>query len=246
MDKNIKIEISYKGTRYHGFQRQKDRLSIQEVLEDALSKNLREDIQIEGSGRTDKGVHALRQVANFKTGTHIPTPKIPRLVNYDLPDDITIMDAIEVDYDFHSRFLAKSRTYCYNIYQAQNPSGLLNDISWHIYQNIDIKKMEEGADLLIGTKDFLGFSQGSDEKKSTIRCIYSIDIVKTDNFIKIRITASSFLRSMARIIVGSLVGLGTGDLELGDFRLGLETKDRTKLGPTAPAKGLVLEEVSYD
>ena len=243
--KNVKLTIEYDGTNYHGWQYQSNVNSIQEEIEKALTKITGEYINIFGSGRTDAGVHAVGQVANFYTTCQLPVERFKYALNMRLPRDITIVDSEEVNLDFHSRFSAKKKKYKYIIYNNEIPSVINRNYSYHIINKLNIDEMKEASEFLIGTHDFKSFMTKGTVVKDTIRTIYSIDIIKQDKFIEIIIVGSSFLRSMIRIIVGTLILIGNGKLEkqaLPNIILG---KKRCLSGPTVPPQGLYLEKVYY-
>ena len=243
--KNVKLTIEYDGSNYHGWQYQSNVSSIQEEIEKALRKVTGEYIDIFGSGRTDAGVHATGQVANFYTTCQLPSERFKYALNMRLPRDIIIVDSEEVELDFHSRFSAKRKEYKYIIYNNEMPSAINRNYSYHIINKLNIDEMKMASEYLIGTHDFASFMTKGTIVKDTIRTIYSIDIIKNDKFIEVIIEGSSFLRSMIRIIVGTLVLIGNGKLKkeaLSNIILG---KKRCLSGPTAPAQGLYLQKVYY-
>ena len=243
--KHIKLKVSYRGTNYHGFQLQPKHETIQGILEEVLTRNLKESISVIGSGRTDKGVHALAQVVSFKTCSKIPVAKLPRYINYDLPEDITVVDAQEVPKDFHPRYDAKSRLYRYTIINQPNPLGYYNDLAWHVPFALDVDDMREASKYLIGVHDFRSMMKKDSKENNTYREIYSIDINRCDSLIDIDVSGSSFLRNQVRIMVGTLVEVGLGKIEKNQIPTILNKKNRLKAGVTAPAEGLSLVEVRY-
>lgn len=245
MMKNVKLIIEYDGTNYHGWQYQNNVNSIQEEIENALTIITGEFIDIFGSGRTDAGVHAIGQVANFYTTSQLPIERFKYALNMRLPRDITIVDSEEVDLDFHARFSAKGKRYKYIIYNNEMPSAINRNYSYHIINKLNVDEMIKASEYLIGTHDFRSFMTKGTVVKDTIRTIYSIDINKNSSFIEVIIEGSSFLRSMIRIIVGTLILIGNGKLKkeaLPNIILG---KKRCLAGPTAPAQGLYLQKVYY-
>lgn len=245
MMKNVKLIIEYDGTNYHGWQYQNNVNSIQEEIENALTIITGEFIDIFGSGRTDAGVHAIGQVANFYTTCQLPIERFKYALNMRLPRDITIVDSEEVDLDFHARFSAKGKRYKYIIYNNEMPSAINRNYSYHIINKLNIDEMVKASEYLVGTHDFRSFMTKGTVVKDTIRTIYSIDINKNISFIEVIIEGSSFLRSMIRIIVGTLILIGNGKLKkeaLPNIILG---KKRCLAGPTAPAQGLYLQKVYY-
>lgn len=244
--KNILLVIEYEGSNYHGWQKQPGLLTIQGELEKALFKATKEEVELIGSGRTDKSVHALGQVANFKTNCNIPGHKYKYLMDFLLPDDISIMDSMEVDLDFHSRFDAKGKIYRYRVYNGKLPRAILRNFTYYYPYELDIEKMQRAAEFLIGTHDFSSFKVERSDVHSSIRTIYSIDIVKTKDVVEFIIDGKSFLHNMVRIIVGTLLYIGSGKFKVDYIQEILSKKNRAFAGITAPAQGLYLEKVYYD
>ncbi|MBU5425684.1 tRNA pseudouridine(38-40) synthase TruA [Tissierella pigra] len=245
--KNIKLTIEYEGTNYAGWQRQDNVITIQEKLEGALEILTNEKIKLIGSGRTDGGVHALAQVANFITNATIPGERYKYALKFLLPDDITIMDSEEVDIGFNSRFSATKKTYKYIVYNGELPKALYRNFSYYVPYDIDIDKMIDASKYLIGTHDFASFMAAKSSVKSTIRTIYSISIEKEkeNELIIFKIEGNSFLRNMVRIIVGTLLEIGFGKLNVEDLCKIISEKNRELAGHTAPPQGLFLEKVFY-
>ncbi len=243
--KNYKICVQYDGTKYNGWQRQKNtKNTIQERFENVLSLMCNHRVEIFASGRTDAGVHAAAQVANFKCETELFCDEIMDYLNHYLPTDILVTDIEEVDERFHSRLNAVSKTYEYTI-ATKKPDVFIRKYVYFTDAAPDVEKMQKAAELLLGTHDFLGFSSVGKTKKSTVRTINSIDIEENDGLIKIKINASGFLYNMVRIIAGTLFDIGTGKLSANDIECIFNTKTRADAGVTLPACGLKLVEVFY-
>lgn len=245
---NYKLTIGYDGARYQGWQKNKNaKDTIQTKLENVISEVIGEKIQITGSGRTDKGVHAQAQVANFKTKQRQKSTELKAALNALLPDDIVIQAVNKVDDDFHSRFSSLSKTYRYTIWKAEAERRPLFErkFVYPIEYVLDIDSMLIAAQHLLGEHDFKGFSNDK-TKKSTIRTINSIDIIEDDDFIEIEINGNGFLYNMVRVIVGTLIEIGTGERHDSSIETIFATKDRLKAGYTVPAKGLCLVEVIYE
>lgn len=242
---NVKILLEYEGTCYSGWQRQKNAVSIQEVLEKAIQSITNEKVRVIGSGRTDSGVHALEQVANFKTYTKIPMEKLPYAINSKLPEDITVKHAQIVPEDFHARFSAKSKAYSYSIYNAEFPSPLLRRYVYFFPLPLNLEEMRKAADILTGEHDFKSFMASNSSVKSTVRCIKRFEILKRGNLITLQIEANGFLYNMVRIIAGTLVDIGIGKTKAEDMISILNSKDRSNAGRTLPAHGLCLMKVIY-
>ncbi|MDU2149562.1 MAG: tRNA pseudouridine(38-40) synthase TruA [Paraclostridium sordellii] len=242
--RNIKLTIQYNGKNYCGWQKQNDSLGVQGTIEQAIKEITSEDIKITGSGRTDAGVHALGQVANFNTESSIPIEKIPSALNSKLPKDISIINAEEMPLDFHSRYCAKGKTYRYMIYNNQYRTPIYNNISYFVKYDLDLEKMQKEAKSLIGTYDFKGFMSSGSSVKDTVRTIYDIQIIKQEDLIVIEVQGNGFLYNMVRIIVGTLVDIGRGRIN-SDMSSIIESKSRSMAGHTAPAQGLFLKKVDY-
>lgn len=237
--------LAYEGTNYAGFQRQLNAPTIQGVLEDKLSLILNSKVTIIGAGRTDAGVHADGQVANFKTANPLPVVKIQKALNSLLPEDILIRSVEETVLDFHARYSAKSKTYSYTIYNDElRPLFNRNFVYYYRYR-LDLERMKKAAGFLVGKHDFKSFQAAGSKVVNTIRTIRFYHLNQTGPLIKIIINADGFLHHMVRNIVGSLILVGNGKLPVEGFKDLIERKDRTLAGPTAPAQGLCLEEVFY-
>jgi len=244
---NIRLEIEYDGTNYCGWQVQSraKKKSIQEVIEQALQEILRKKIKVIASGRTDAGVHARAQTANFKADCSIPPERLQLALNSILPPDIAISKVEEVSPDFHSRFSAKSKLYRYTILNRGHPSALSRDFIHSVWEPLDLKRMRQEAKSLLGKHDFSAFCASAGKKKNPVKEIRSLKITKKGDFIYIDIEANSFLYNMVRNIAGTLIEAGRGKLKKGALAKILASKDRKQAGATAPAKGLCLLGAKY-
>lgn len=241
---NIALVIQYLGTSYKGWQRQINLPSVQEEIEKAVFHITGEKINLTGSGRTDAGVHALGQVANFITETDIPAEKFSQALNHFLPNDIRIVQSIEVFDSFNARYHAKRKTYMYVIDNSSVESPFLHGRSCFVPKKLDIHKMKGALEILVGTHDFSSFKAEGSFTKTDIRTIFNAEIKKEKNIIKIFITGDGFLYNMIRIISGTLIGIGKGkDYNILNI---LEKKSRSFAGQTAPACGLFLYSVEYE
>ena len=244
--RNIKIIIEYEGSNYFGWQKQPEGPTIQETIENALEKITGESIALLGSGRTDSGVHARGQVASFKTESHIKATEFQMGLNSTLPKDITILDAQEVDPDFHAQFSTRSKVYNYQILNRTHPSALLRKRSWYIPAPLDIDQMKKSAEYLIGEHDFKAFAQSGTEVRTTLRTVLRAHIEQKDNnIIEFNIEATGFLKRMVRLITGTMVQVGKGRITPLDFSKILDSGEKTKFVYAAPAHGLYLQEVKY-
>lgn len=243
--KNYKITVQYDGSRYNGWQRQGNtQNTIQERFENVLSKMCGKNIEIYASGRTDAGVHAEAQAANFKCDTELSAEEIKEYLNKYLPQDILVTSVTAADERFHSRLNAVSKTYEYKI-AIRKPDVFIRKFVYFSGDTPDIEKMRFAAKYIVGTHDFKGFSSVGKTKKSTVRTINYIEIFEEDGIITIRINGNGFLYNMVRIISGTLYEIGTGKLGETVISEIFETKSRELAGATLPACGLKLIEVFY-
>lgn len=241
--RNIKLLIEYEGTHYSGWQRQEDSPTIQGEIERALKIILREETGIIGAGRTDAGVHAKGQVANFRSGTPLQCADIKHGLNGLLPEDIVIREAEEVAIDFHSRFSARERLYTYTI--TRDPVALLRNCTWHLNYDLHIDVMRWAAAAILGAHDFSSFCKTASEVDHH-RCTVNAATWESDGtLLRFTIRADRFLHGMVRALVGTMVDVGRNYTPLEEFVSLLEQGDRSKAGMAAPAKGLVLDGVFY-
>lgn len=243
--RNIMIVIEYDGTNYHGWQCQRNAVTVQETVVHAIKKITGEEIDLIGSSRTDAGVHAYYQVANFRTDTKIPSEKLPYALNSVLPDDISIVDAKDVGDNFHSRYSTKKKRYRYLILNSKFPVPMMRNYSWHVSWNLNIEDMKEALKYFTGKHDFSAFKASKSSSKNPVRTIYDICLEKEDELIKLEIEADGFLYNMVRIITGTIVYVGMGKIKAYDIQDILDSKDRTKAGITAPPQGLYLLKIFY-
>ena len=246
MVKNFKIVIEYDGTRYHGWQRQKKDATIQGEIEKALWIMTTKHIVLNGSGRTDAGVHALGQTANFLCDTDLEPMVFQRGLNSLLPEDIVIRECRQVDDTFHARYNVKSKIYHYRIFNHPVPAAINRLYVWSIRKQLDTEAMRFAASHIIGHNDFKAFEGAGSPRALTTRHVMAADLVGSDNrLLTFRIEADGFLRFMVRNIVGTLVDVGLGKTLPAEFKRILKSMDRTRAGATAPARGLCLMEVKY-
>jgi tRNA pseudouridine38-40 synthase len=246
---NIKLTLEYEGTKYYGWQRQKSLLSIQEILEEKISKITQEKIILSGSGRTDAGVHALGQVANFKTNSSIPWAELPLILNRLLPLDIRIKKAEEVDGNFHARYSAVSKIYHYYVLNSSLNNNYLSiflrNYVYRVYKKINLEEMKKASIFLQGKHDFASFACSGSRIRNWERTIKDINIIRKGNIFCFHIEADAFLYKMVRIIVGTLLEVGKGNINYLEIKKILEAKNRKMAGKTVPAKGLFLMKVKY-
>ncbi len=246
METNFLITIEYDGSPYHGWQRQKSDPTIQAEIENALETMTGKKITVTGSGRTDAGVHALGQAANFTCDTGLPPAVFQKGLNSLLPDDIIITDCLRVPADFHARFSAIAKTYRYRIVNQPTAPAIGRQYAWHIAQKMDLGSMQAVARILLGEHDFKSFEGSGSPRAHTIRTVRRAEVAAAENrFIDITIEADGFLRYMVRNIVGTLVAVGRGKITATDVREILRGKDRSAAPATAPPHGLFLVQVDY-
>lgn len=245
--RNIKLVLEYDGSRYDGWQKQKGGKgqTIQDKIEEVLKKMTGEEIEVIGAARTEAGVHAYEQIANFKTDSPMKVYEMKHYLNRYLPRDIAVLEALEVPDRFHASFNAKSFKYEYKITTGEVASVFERKYNYYSFKPLDIGKMKEAAKYFIGKKDFKAFSDNKRMKKSTIREIYDVEVYGGVNEISIFIHGDDFWPHMARIIVGTLMETGYGNMEPVQIPVVIESLDREKAGPTAEARGLFLQEVLY-
>ena len=243
---NFKITIEYDGSAYHGWQRQAAERTIQGEIENALMIMTGDSITVIGSGRTDAGVHALSQAANFRCNTLLTPEAFLKGLNSLLPEDIVITSCKVVSEKFHARYDVKSKVYDYRILNRLLPAAVSRQYAWHVRKKLDLVAMQEALRFAIGSHDFKAFEGTGSPRASTDRCILNADFLKTDNdYVILKIEGDGFLKFMVRNIVGTLVDVGLGKITPDDFKQILISKDRNLAGITAPAHGLFLMEVKY-
>lgn len=244
--KRIKLTVAYDGTNYHGWQVQPNAVTIEGKLNEAISELTKETIQVIGASRTDAGVHALGNVAVFDTESRIPGGKFSYALNQRLPDDIVIQQSQEVDKDFHPRYCTCEKTYEYVILNRKFPLPEYRNTAFFYYGDLDIKAMQEATKAFLGEHDFASFCSAGAQVKTTVRTIYELTVEKKDNdMICIRVRGNGFLYNMVRIIAGTLLEVGKGNIEAKSLENRIAAADRSQAGPTAPARGLKLIRIQY-
>jgi tRNA pseudouridine38-40 synthase len=243
---NFKIVIEYDGTGYHGWQRQKEDRTIQQEIEEAISTMTAGKVSLAGSGRTDAGVHAVGQVANFLCETSLSPEVFQKGLNSLLPEDIVIKDCRIVDQSFHARYDARSKIYHYNILNCKLPTAIGRQYAWHIIKKLDTAAMQSAVSHIIGRHDFQSFEGSGSPRSDTTRNITEATLIEHDDGrIVFKIEGNGFLRYMVRNIVGTLVDVGLARITPAEFKEILESRDRSNASATAPAHGLFLMEVKY-
>ena len=244
--RNIKMTIQYEGTKYKGWQKQKGiDMTVQGKIENVLSKMTEEDIQVIGCGRTDSGVHAENYTANFKTKCkHSIETMMEYLYEY-LPEDIVVKSMKDTTERFHSRYNIKSKTYVYRINNNKYRNVFNRKYEYHIMERLHLDEMKKAAEYLVGTHDFQSFTSLKPGSKPTLRTINYINITKNEGIIEIEVNGNGFLLNMVRIITGTLIEVGLGNLKHEDVEVILNEKKKREDIPIAQAKGLFLKEVKY-
>ena len=246
MPRTIKLVIEYDGTGYGGWQRQTNAPSVQAAIEDRLREMTREPaLFLRGAGRTDAGVHALGQVASFRTEARIPAEGFRKGVTALLPRDIAVVAAEEMDEAFDARFSARGKLYRYRILSAPSRAPLRDRFVWHVQKALDLERMRAAARHLVGRLDFAAFRASDCERRTTVRTLDRLDIFAHADEIVIEVEGDAFLKNMVRILAGTLSAVGRGEVSPDEVARIRDTRDRTQAGMTAPARGLTLVHVRY-
>ncbi len=246
-EKNIKLVIEYDGGGYHGWQRQRGVLTIQEVVESRLAIMLGRDVCVRAAGRTDAGVHALGQVVNFYTSARLTPEDVQRGMNSLLPEDIVVKSAEEVPTSFHARYSAVCKCYRYYVLNRHLPSALWRRYAWHVPYKLDISRIEHALGALEGTHDFSSFRASRSSVRSSVRTLYHARCcVSGGELLVFSFLGDGFLRHMVRIMVGTMVEVGMGKRGVDEIPYIIEARERSRAGITAPAHGLYLVDVRYE
>lgn len=243
--RNISLLISYDGTNYHGWQCQPDVATVQETIAGKIEKVVNHSVKLYAAGRTDSGVHAMGQVVNFHSESSIALKGLVRGINSMIPDDIRVLNAIDVKTDFHARYSAKSKTYLYRILNSRNNSPFYCRYSWYYPFRLNIEKMNDALKTIVGAHDFSSFKKKHESYKNHMREVLRAEVCKKGDFVDICLEATGFLRYMVRNIVGTIVLVGTGKLPVEGFVSVLKSGNREMAGPTAPPQGLFLQKIDY-
>lgn len=243
--KRIMLTVAYDGTNYNGWQVQPNGVTIEGELNQALCALMQEDIAVIGASRTDAGVHALCNIAVFDTESRIAPEKIAPALNARLPEDIRIQASVQVADDFHPRHCDTKKTYEYRIYMGKYENPIGRQYAHFVYVPLDVKKMQQAAAYLVGEHDFKSFCVAKAQVLTTVRTIYDIKVQREGNYLTIRVCGSGFLFNMVRIIAGTLLEVGRGQIESDQMKEILDARDRQAAGPTAPARGLTLVEFEF-
>lgn len=243
--RNLLVTLSYDGSYYHGWQIQKNAVTVQEVFQKALEKVLCENTEIKGCSRTDSGVHANMYCVSFKTEKSIPCENMVRALNTYLPKNIAVTSCKEVSDDFHARYSVKSKRYVYRIYNGKIRNPFLEKYAFHYWYPIDEKYLNVEAQAFLGTHDFSGFCSANSDVEDTVRTVYSFSIERSGDDVFFTVEADGFLYNMVRIMIGTLLFISEGKIKSGELSSVIDSKKRSAAGKTAPPQGLYLDFVNY-
>ncbi|CAB1261695.1 tRNA pseudouridine(38-40) synthase TruA [Clostridium sp. MT-14] len=243
--KNIKLTIQYDGTNYSGWQRQKNAVTVQEKLEDAIRETTGSFSETIGSSRTDAGVHAKEFVCNFFTDSKIPATNFKMVLNGVLPEDIVVLKSERMDDNFHARFHSIGKKYVYTIITGNNRPVIGRQYVYYFRRKLDIEKIKIACKYFLGMHDFSAFKKKGGSVRSSVRTISEMTVVQEGKLIKFNVIGNGFLYNMVRIMVGTLLEVGVGRFKPEDVKYILESKDRSRAGKPVPARGLCLEKVFY-
>ncbi|MBQ9699973.1 MAG: tRNA pseudouridine(38-40) synthase TruA [Lachnospiraceae bacterium] len=246
MGKRVFLRIAYDGTNYCGWQIQINGITVEEIINRELSRLLGEEIVVIGASRTDSGVHALGNVAVFDTESRIPAEKMSFALNQRLPEDIRVQESFEVAADFHPRYTNSIKTYEYKILNKRHPMPTERLYSYFVYMPLDVEKMKQAAEYIVGEHDFKSFCSNRTQVENTVRTVYKLDVFKENDMIHFVISGNGFLYNMVRIIVGTLVKVGLGVYPPEHVKEILDACNRDVAGPKAPAEGLTLVKIQYE
>ncbi|HTF56689.1 MAG TPA: tRNA pseudouridine(38-40) synthase TruA [Planctomycetota bacterium] len=244
--RNLRLTLEYDGTRYFGWQVQDGKSTVQGEVERAVREISGAETTVIGSGRTDAGVHAVGQVANFRTSCRIPAPKWPLALNAHLPDDIRVVSAEDVPIEFHAQFNAKRKTYVYTVLNRDVASAIERDHCHFVRRSLDLAAMAEASKFLVGTHDFRAFGSDMSTKEKTVRTIDRAEVLSERPRVRFLFRGNGFLYNQVRAMVGTLLDVGLGKGPPDHVKRVLEGRDRTKAGANVPARGLCLVSVEYD
>lgn len=243
--RNLLVTLSYDGSYYHGWQIQKNTVTVQEVFQKALEKVLCENTDIKGCSRTDSGVHANMYCVSFKTEKSIPCENTVRALNTYLPKNIAVTSCKEVSDDFHARYSVKSKRYVYRIYNGKIRNPFLEKYAFHYRYPIDEKYLNNEAQAFLGTHDFSGFCSANSDVEDTVRTVYSFSVERSGDDVFFTVEADGFLYNMVRIMIGTLLFISEGKIKSGELSSVIDSKKRSVAGKTAPPQGLYLDFVNY-
>ncbi len=245
--RNIRICIAYNGTAYHGWQRQNNNITVQQLVEDCMSRIMNQRITAHGCSRTDAGVHAREFFLNARTDSVIPCPGLMRAMNKMLPDDIAVLSCEDAGEDFHARFSAHGKEYIYLVNNAAHKDVFGSDLALFYPYRLDEKRLDSAAKLFVGTHDFAAFckAEAKEHLKTTVRTVFDFTVTRSGDTVSFTVSGDGFLHNMVRIMVGTLIYVNEGKRTEADIARSLETGERTDAGVTIPPHGLYLNKVFY-
>ena len=245
--RNIRICIAYNGTAYHGWQRQNNNITVQQLVEDCMSRIMNQRITAHGCSRTDAGVHAREFFLNARTDSVIPCPGLMRAMNKMLPDDIAVLSCEDASEDFHARFSAHGKEYIYLVNNAAHKDVFGSDLALFYPYRLDEKRLDSAAKLFVGTHDFAAFckAEAKEHLKTTVRTVFDFTVTRSGDTVSFTVSGDGFLHNMVRIMVGTLIYVNEGKRTEADIARSLETGERTDAGVTIPPHGLYLNKVIY-
>ena len=243
--RNLLLEISYDGSHYHGWQVQKNAVTVQEVFQDAVERLFGERLDIKGCSRTDSGVHANSYFVSFKTDKNIENDKVVMALNTYLPKDIAVRACREVGDDFHPRYSAASKEYIYKLYNGKIRDPFLNNYAFHYRYPINAEYLNDEAKAFIGTHDYRGFCSSRSDVEDTVRTVKNFNVFREGDTVCFKAEADGFLYNMVRIMVGTLLFVNEGKIKRGELAAVIESGERSRAGKTAPPQGLYLNRVNY-
>lgn len=243
--KNLLITIQYDGSSYHGWQVQKNALTVQEVFQNAVEKVFLERLDVKGCSRTDTGVHANMYCLTLKTDMDISNEGVVLALNSHLPNDIAVMDCCEVSEDFHPRYSCKSKEYIYKIYNGKIRNPFYSKYAFHYRYNIDAEYLNRECKAFVGTYDYCGFCSSKSDVEDTVRTVKNFEVWRDDDMVYFRVEADGFLYNMVRIMVGTLLFVSEGKIKEGELINVIQSKERKSAGKTAPPQGLYLNKINY-
>ena len=243
--RNIKLKLEFDGTFYVGWQRQINGIAVEQKVREAIKKLTGEEPDLIGCSRTDAGVHARGYICSFKTECTIPAVRMKFALNNILKDDIVVLESEEVYEEFHARFSAKGKRYTYTICNREIPTAIGRNYVYFFKRALNTDRMEAATAFLVGKHDFSSFKNANSAARSNVRTIFDLTVSRIGDMVTISVTGDGFLYNMVRIIAGTLIEVGLGDISPEDMGNILKSEDRTKAGRTVPASGLCLEEVFY-
>lgn len=244
--RNLLLEISYDGSRYHGWQIQKNAVTVQEAFQNAVEKLFGSRLDVKGCSRTDSGVHANSYCVSFKTDRDIKNENIVRALNTYLPKDIAVLSCVDVDDAFHARYSVSSKEYVYKLYNGKIRDPFLNNYAFHYRYPIDAEYLNSQAQAFVGTYDFSGFCSANSDVEDTVRTVKAFSVTRDGDMIYFKVEADGFLYNMVRIMVGTLLFVSEGKIKDGELQDIILSKDRRRAGKTAMPQGLYLNKVNYE